>query len=115
MSFITINTIITEIAAITNIKILNANWSNIEVSMKLSSSFWLSKVSCCLSKLNFLCLYFLTSSLKVSGADKIILYQNHQTPITLVKYALVLLYYGQMEYLMYLLIHQNNLKMLCWP
>ena len=41
----------------------------IEVPMKLSPSFSLSKVLCCLSKLNFLCLYFLTSSLSVSGAD----------------------------------------------
>ena len=50
ISFITINIIITEITAITNIKILNAKWSKIEVPMKLSSSFSLSKISCCLSK-----------------------------------------------------------------
>ena len=37
--------------------------------MKLSSSFSLSKVLCCLLKLNFLCLYFSTNSLNVSGAD----------------------------------------------
>ena len=52
MSLITINTINTEITAITNIKILNAKWSKMEVSMKMSPS--LSKVLCCLSKLNFL-------------------------------------------------------------
>ena len=51
ISFITINIIITEIRAITNIKILNAKCSKIEVSMKLLLfSFSLSKVSCCLSK-----------------------------------------------------------------
>ena len=50
ISFITINIINTEIMAITNIKILNAKLSKIEVPMKLSSSFSLSKVSCCLSK-----------------------------------------------------------------
>ena len=37
--------------------------------MKLSPSFLLSNVSCCLSKLYFLCLYFSTSSLNVSGAE----------------------------------------------
>ena len=37
--------------------------------MKLSSSFSLSKFSCCLSKLIFLCLYFSTNSLNVFGAD----------------------------------------------
>ena len=56
ISFITVNIIITEITAIVNIKILNAKWSKIEVPMKLSSSFSLSKVLCCLSKVNFLCL-----------------------------------------------------------
>ena len=61
------NTIINEIIAITNIKILNTKWLKIEVSMKISSS--LSKVLHCLSKLNFLCLYFSTYSLNVSGAD----------------------------------------------
>ena len=35
--------------------------------MKIPSS--LSNVSCCLLKLNFLCLYFSTNSLNVSGAD----------------------------------------------
>ena len=69
MSFITINITITKIMAITNIKILNAKWSKLEVPMKLSSSFSLSKVLCCLSKLNFLCLYFLTNSVNVFGAD----------------------------------------------
>ena len=54
ISFTTINIIITGIMAITNIKILNAKWSKIEVPMKLSSSFSLSKVLCCLLKLNFL-------------------------------------------------------------
>ena len=68
MSFITIS-ITTEITTITNIKILNTKWSKIEVPMKLSSSFLLSKVLCCLSKLNFLCLYFSTNSLNVFGAD----------------------------------------------
>ena len=37
--------------------------------MKLSSSLSLSKVLCCLLKLNFLCLYFSTNSLNVFGAD----------------------------------------------
>ena len=37
--------------------------------MKLSSSILLSKVLCCLLKLNFLCLYFSTNSLNVFGAD----------------------------------------------
>ena len=68
MMMITINITITEITAITNIKILNAKWSKIEVPMKLSS-FSLSKVLCCLSKLNFLCLYFSTNSLNVFGTD----------------------------------------------
>ena len=40
MSFITINIMITKITAITNIKILNAIWSKIEVPMKLSSLFF---------------------------------------------------------------------------
>ena len=40
ISFITINFTITEIIAITNIKVLNAKWSKIEVSMKLSSFFF---------------------------------------------------------------------------
>ena len=114
MSFITINTIITEITVITNIKILNAKWSKIEVPMNLSSSFSLSKVSCCLLKLYFLCLYFLTSSLNVSGADNNSLSKSSDSVI-LVKYGLVLLYYGKMEYLMYLFIYQNNLKMLYLP
>ena len=48
ISFITINITITEIIAITNTKILNAKWSKIKVPMKLSSSFSLSKVLCCL-------------------------------------------------------------------
>ena len=69
ISFTSINITITEITAITNIKILNAKWSKIEVSMKLSSFFSLSKVLCCLSKLNFLCLYFSSNSLNVFGAD----------------------------------------------
>ena len=69
MSFITINITITEITAITNIKILNAKWSKIKVPMKLSSSLLLSIVLCCLSKFIFLCLYFLTNSLNVFGAD----------------------------------------------
>ena len=69
MSFITINITITEVMAITNIKILNTKWSKIEVPMKLSSSFLLSKVSCYLSKLIFLCLYFSTNPLNVFGAD----------------------------------------------
>ena len=68
-SFITINITIIEIIAIKNIKILNAKWSKIEVPMKLSSSFSLSRVSCCLSKLYFLCLYLSTNSLNVLGAD----------------------------------------------
>ena len=66
-SLITMNTIINEIIAITNIKILNTKWLKIEVSMKILSS--LSKVLCCLLKLNFLCLYFSTNSLNVPGAD----------------------------------------------
>ena len=69
ITFITINIIITKIIAITNIKILNAKCSKIEVSMKLSSFFLLSRVSCCLSKLNFLCLYLLTNSHSVFGAN----------------------------------------------
>ena len=69
ISFITISITITEIIAITNMKTLNAIWSKIEVPMKLSSSFSLSKVSCCLSKDNFFCLYFSTNSLNVFGAD----------------------------------------------
>ena len=39
MTFITINMMITEIIAITNIKILNAKCSKIEVPMTVSSSF----------------------------------------------------------------------------
>ena len=69
MSFITVNITITKITAITNIKILNAKWSKMEVPMKISCPFSLSEVSCCLSKLNFLCLYFSTYSLNVFGAD----------------------------------------------
>ena len=69
ISFITINIIITEIIAITNIKILNAKCSKIEVSMKLLFPFSLSKVSCCLSKDILFCLYFSTNSLNVFGAD----------------------------------------------
>ena len=61
------NTIINEIIAITDIKILNTKWLKIEVPMKIASS--LSKVSCCLLKFNFLCLYFSTNSFNVSGAD----------------------------------------------
>ena len=69
ISFITTNITITEIIAITNIKILNAKWSKIEVPMKLSSPFSLSKVSCCLSKDILFCSYFSTNSLNVFGAD----------------------------------------------
>ena len=69
ISFITINITNTEIIAITNIKILNAKLSKIEVPMKLSPSFSLSKVSCCLSKDILFCLYLSTKSLNVFGAD----------------------------------------------
>ena len=89
ISFITINITITEIIAITNIKILNAKWSKIEVSMKLSSSFSLSRVSCCLSKLNFLCLYLLTNSLSVLVLI-IIPHQSHLTLMILAEYVPVL-------------------------
>ena len=68
MSLITVNITITESTAITNIKILNAKWSKIEVPMKLLSSFSLSKVLCCLLKDNFFCLYFSTNSLNAFGA-----------------------------------------------
>ena len=60
---------ITEIIAITNIKILNVKCLKIEVSMKLLFSFSLSKVSCCLLKDIFFCLYLSTNSLNVFGAD----------------------------------------------
>ena len=113
MSFITINTIITEITAITNIKILNAKWLNIEVCMKLSSSFSLSKVLCCLWKLNFLCLYFLTNSLNVSGADNNSLLKSPDSN-DIGKICSCLVIFWKM-YLMYLLIHQNNFKMLYLP
>ena len=69
MSFITINITITEIRAITNIKILNAKCLKIEVSMTVSSSFSSSKVPCFLSKDIFFCFYFSTNSLNVFGAD----------------------------------------------
>ena len=101
MSFITINSTITKITAITNIKILNAKWSKIEVTMRLSSPFSLSKVLCCLSKLNFLCLYLLTNSLNVSRADNNSLSKSSDCN-DIGKYVLVLLYYGEREYLRYL-------------
>ena len=83
----------------------------IEVSMKLSSSFSLSKVLCCLSKVNFLCLYLSTNS-SMFLVLIIILYQSHLILMISVEYVLVLLYYGIREYLKYLLIHKNNLKKL---
>ena len=69
ISFITINITITEIIAITNIKMLNAKCLKIKIPMTVSSSFSSSKVSCCLSKDIFFCLYFSTNSLNVFGAD----------------------------------------------
>ena len=114
MSLITINTVIAEITAITNIKILNAKSSKIEVSMKTSTSFLLSKVLCCSLKLNFLA-YTSQLILSMFLEQTIILCQSHLTPMILVKYAPVMLYYGKLECPMYLLFHQNNLKMLCWP
>ena len=60
-SLITMNSIINEMIAITNIKILNTKWLEIEVSMKTSSS--LSKVSCCLLKLNFVYTFQLNPSM----------------------------------------------------
>ena len=45
----------------------------------------------------------------------IILYQSHLNPMISVEYVLVFLYYAKKEYLKYLLIHQNNLKMLSLP
>ena len=44
------------------------NDQKIEVPMILSFSFSLSKVSCCLSKDIFFCLYLSTNSLNVFGA-----------------------------------------------
>ena len=83
-------------------------------SYDLSSSFSLSKVLCCLSKLNFLCLYLLTSSLNVSGADNnSLLKSSDSNDIGKICSHLVILW--KMEYLMYLLIHQNNLKKLYLP
>ena len=105
ISFITVNITITEIIAITNIKTLNAKWSEIEVSMKLSSSFSLSRNSCCLSKLNFLCLYLSTKSLSVFGAD------NNSSSKSFDSNDI-----GRIcSCLVILLIHQNNLEMLCLP
>ena len=60
-SLITMNSIINEIIAITNINILNTKWLEIEVSMKISSS--LSKVSYCLLKLNFVYTFQLNPSM----------------------------------------------------
>ena len=111
MSIITINTIIKEIIAIININILDAKWLIIEVSMEISSS--MSIVLCCLSKFNFLCLYFSTNSLNVSGAVNNSLSKSSDSKD--IGYALVLLYCAKMEHPMYLLNHQNSLKMLCWP
>ena len=114
ISFITINITITEIIAITNIKILNAKWSKIEVPMKISFSFSLSKVSCCLSKDIFFCLYLSTNSLNVFGTDS-----NSSSKSFdfngIGKTCFVSLYYGEKEYPKYLLIHQNNLEMLYLP
>ena len=113
MSLITINITITKITAITNIKILNAKWSKIEIHMKLSS-LSLSKVLCCLLKVNFLCLYFSTNSLNVFGTDNNSLSKSSDSnDIGRICSPLVILW--KRGYLMYLLIHQNNLKTLCLP
>ena len=113
ISFITINIIITKITAITNIKILNAKWSKIEVAMKLSS-FLLSQVLCCLSKLNFLCLYFLTNSLNDFGADNNSSSKSSDSnDIGRICSCLVILWKKVIS--KYLLIHQNNFKVLCLP
>ena len=82
--------------------------------MKLSSSFSLSKVSCCLLKANFFCLYFSTNSLNVFGTDNNSLSKSSDSSdIGRICSCLDILW--KKGYLKYLLIHQNNLKTLCLP
>ena len=82
--------------------------------MKLSFYFLLSKVSCCLLKDIFFCLYLSTNSLNVLVLT-IILHQSHLTLMILVKYVIVLQHCGKRECPRYFLVCQNNLEMLCLP
>ena len=82
--------------------------------MKLSSPLSLSKVLCCLLKLNFLCLYFSTNFLNVFGANNNSSSKSSDSnDVGRICPCLVILW--KKGYPKYLLIHQNNSKMLCLP